>query len=379
MALNLERIGELKRPVMRRRLYFLIIVVSLSPSLAFSQGNGKLQLHFMDVGQGDAAVLISPRGEVVLFDNGVQGECDQLISYLQQLGISKINYNIVSHYHSDHIGCTPGILARFPLMKEGIDRGGSYPSGTFRNYVKAVGGHRKTAVTGMKVNLDVDSASPVEIEMVALNGDGFPTTNENDLSLVAVVHYGEFNAEVGGDLSGYDTRTYDDVESSVARRVGHIDVYKVHHHCSQYSSNSTWLSTVKPTIAIVSVGNGNTYHHPTVNCIERLHKAGVKTYWTELGSGATPQPGMDIVGGNIIIEVAGGGQTFEVTHKPNQLNSPKAGTQSVNKTLATFAWSKRSIVYHYSDCEYVRKISPANLQRGDSPPTGKKLHLGCPK
>jgi hypothetical protein len=64
----------------------------------------------------------------------------------------------------------------------------------------------------------------VTIDAVALSGNGVTTTNENDLSLVAVVHFGPFIAELGGDWSGFQTQNYQDIESSVAPLVGPIDV-----------------------------------------------------------------------------------------------------------------------------------------------------------
>lgn len=105
-----------------------LILFSVS---AFGQANGKLQIHFMNVGQGDGAILISPRGEVVLFDNGVRKLCDRPVSYLEQLGVTSIQYHITSHYHDDHIGCTKEVLAEFPLQKFTYDRSGpdNYESG----------------------------------------------------------------------------------------------------------------------------------------------------------------------------------------------------------------------------------------------------------
>ena len=76
--------------------------------VAFGQANGKLQIHYIDVGQGDGAVLISPLGQVVLFDNGVLNQCQKPVAFLQALGITKIDYHIASHYHSDHIGWGAG-------------------------------------------------------------------------------------------------------------------------------------------------------------------------------------------------------------------------------------------------------------------------------
>src|SRR3954463_6144144 len=104
-----------------RRISVLVCLAVLLPVCAYAQANGKLQIHYMDVGQGDGAVLISPMGEVVLFDDGVQNQCDKPVAYLQWIGVTKIDYHIASHYHSDHIGCAQRVLSMFPLQKAAYD------------------------------------------------------------------------------------------------------------------------------------------------------------------------------------------------------------------------------------------------------------------
>ena len=359
----------------------LILLLLVCVSLGHAQANGKLQIHFMNVGQGDGAVLVSPEGEVVLFDNGVRNNCDKPVSYLQQLGVSEIDYHIASHYHADHIGCTTEVLSEFPLKVNALDRGGSYSSATYDKYVTAVGTKRQTATVGQTITLDNSSSNPVSIKIAALNGAGVQTTNENDLSVVAVVSFGNFDVEIGGDLSGYDTGSYEDIETPVAPDVGLVEVYKVHHHGSQYSSNDTWLSTIKPIIGIVSTGDGNRYGHPTRDCLERLHAQGVKTYWTEQGQGTLPESGHDVVGGNIIVEVEPGSNVFTVTYSGTQVDTYAFHgiTGIVSTGTPKYSWSKKSKLYHFSNCRYVKNISPQNLERGDDPPQGKKLHKGCPK
>jgi len=332
----------------------------------------------MDVGQGDGALLISPLGETVLFDDGNSRDCSKPVSYLQSLGLTKIDYHIASHYHADHIGCAAEVLSKFPLQKAAFDRGGAYNSGTFDKYVQQVGTKRKTATEGMIVTLDANGMQPVTIKIVALNGDGIETTNENDLSLVALVKFGEFEAVIGGDLSGYKTDRYEDIETSVAPKVGQVEAYKVHHHCSRYSTNIKWIQTVQPKIGIVSIGNGNSYGHPTQECLEQLHNAGVKTYWTEIGAGAAPEPGRDIVAGNIVVQMQPGATNFTVSYGTLTDTFPLWGT-SATPTVQKYAWSKKSGVYHYADCKYVENIKPENLERGDSPPPGKALHQTCPQ
>lgn len=364
--------------------YFLCLLATiLVPVVAWGQQNGKLQIHYMSVGQGDGALLISPQGETVLFDSGILGGEDKPISYLQQLGITTIDYHITSHYHADHIGSVVEVLDAFPLQKKAIDRGGYYKSQIFTNYVNFVGSKRMTAIEGSSITLDAGTANPVRIRMVALNGNGVAgAKDENDFSLVCLVQFGQFDAVFGGDLSGEKTSKYRDIETSVAPKVGQVEVYKVNHHGSAHSSNKSWLDTIKPKIGVISCGP-NTYPLPTAICLERLHDANVATYWTHLGGGGvTPVAGKDKIGGNIIIESAPGETTFTVTYSGNSVDTYSVWNPLVvagSSANGQFAWSKRSGVYHFAGCSYVANISPSNLETGTTPPSGKQLHAGCPR
>ncbi len=381
--------------MLRRVVYFSVFVLILA-GIANGQGNGKLQIHHMDVGQGDGAVLISPGGQVVLFDVGEdmkKRDCTRPVSYLDQLGVRHVDYVYVSHYHFDHIGCIPAALAQFPLQGDAYDRGGSYSGTTFDNYIASVGSHRKTAVLGQAITLDRDSQNPVVITVFALNGKSehgqVQTSNENDLSLAVVVSFGAFKEEIGGDLSGDNTTMYQDVETPVASDVGKINVYKVHHHCSSHSTNDAWMAATKPTVGIISTGDGNGYNHPTADCLERLHQHDVRTYWTENGNGAQPEAGIDVVGGNIVVEVGPKAPSFTVTFGGARVDTYPLGvtTASGNGTENTppaatapkYAWSKNSVHYHYANCRFVQNIAPANLEQSDSPPRNKTLHKDCPK
>jgi beta-lactamase superfamily II metal-dependent hydrolase len=351
------------------------------------QDNGKLQIHFMDVGQGDGAILIAPGGEIVAFDLGedlVHVNCDKPLSYLEQLGIDHIDYLILSHYHQDHLGCVPEVLAQYPLRQQAFDRGLSYHSTYFDRYVTAVGTKRTTAKVGQHIAL----AGGVDIEILALNAKGkntptITTSNENDLSVTARVSYGSFRAEIGGDLSGDDTNNYKDIETGLAKNVGRLDVYKVHHHCSSHSSNDAWLRATKPTVAIISDGDGNSYGHPAPDCIERLHASGAHLYLTEQGADNELDPTTDVVGKNIIVAVNATGYT--VQHGTEQDPYPFASTNGAPAAPVSpaslhpkSAWSANSKVYHFANCVYVANIQPGNLQTGSAPPDDKTLHKDCP-
>jgi len=378
---------------MLRRPSTLFACMFVLAGIAMSQANGKLQIHHIDVGQGDGAVLISPGGQVVVFDAGEdmkKRDCTRPVSYLDQLGIKHIDYLFVSHYHFDHIGCIPAVLGQFTLLNDAFDRGNSYPGATYTSYVTAVGAHRRTAAIGDTVTLDKASANPVLITVVAVDGKSahgtVQTSNENDLSLAAVVSFGSFREEIGGDLSGDNTQMYQDVETPVAPDVGKINVYKVHHHCSSHSTNETWLADTQPAVGIISTGDGNDYGHPTADCLERLHTHNIKAYWTETGNGGTPEPGLDVVGGNIIVEVAPNAPSYTVTYGGSHVDTYSiagaiAGPPGTGPVATTpkYAWSKKSSYYHLATCRFVQNIATENLEKGDSPPPGKTLHKNCPQ
>ena len=310
---------------MRLRILLFTVFLFSCASLAFGQANGKLQLHFMDVGQGDGAILVSPRGETVLFDNGNAGDCELPVSYLRKIGISRIDYMIVSHYHADHFGCTKEVLDEFPLRRFAYDRGlePERETATFRRYVRAVGDKRTAATADTVITLDSGTANPVTINIVALNANGINSTNENDASVVAVIHFGSFDVVMAGDLSGFNTSRYKDIETSVASKVRQVEIYKANHHGSDHSSNPTWLRIIKPRIAVISAGAGNDYGHPTPGALSRMHAAGIaKTYWTEEGAGARPLRNRDVIAnGSIVIQVVPGASNFTVSYGSNSVDT----------------------------------------------------------
>ena len=337
--------------------------------------DSKLSIYYMDVGQADGIVIKSPKGEYVLIDGGVDkdGNCLNQIAFMRKIGMKKINYMIASHYHSDHIGCTKNILDSFPLTPDAkvYDRGNSYKSSTYNEYVAKINGHRVTADQSTSILLD---KGDVKIDVVALNGNGIETTNENDLSVVCVLHYGQFDAEFGGDLSGVNTNSYEDIETSVAPKVGQIEVYKVHHHCSAYSSNETWLDCIKPKVAIISVGDKNDYGHPAEECLERLHdNTTADIYLTEIGKGGAIDTVMDKVWGNITVTVEKGGAKFTVQSNKGTKNYDSWPVSGTSK----YFWSKNSNVYHKNGCPSIGKINPDNLMKSNDVPKGKSLAKDC--
>ncbi|MDI6809071.1 MAG: T9SS type A sorting domain-containing protein [Candidatus Eisenbacteria bacterium] len=294
-------------------VFVLALLVLPAQCVLAALGNGKLQIHHIDVAQGDGILIISPQGQLAIVDDGTYTNCPLFVNYITGLGVTNFDYNFASHYHADHIGCLDDLTAAGVVLNiAGYDRGYSYSSQTYTDYVNALGSKRQTMTKNQTITLDAGSANPVYIKCVDLNGAGVysPTgSDENSKSVVLKVTYGNFDEVMGGDLTGGSSN---DVETTVGPEVGDVEVYKVHHHGSATSSIDNWLTAITAEVGVISVGT-NSYGHPTSEALSRLHNHNVKTYWTETGSGASPVSGWDKVGGTIIVEAdPGAGAAYTV-------------------------------------------------------------------
>jgi beta-lactamase superfamily II metal-dependent hydrolase len=239
-------------------------------STASAQANGQLQIHVINVGQGDATLIISPQGQTMLIDTGPlsASSCASatgIITYLTNIGFSRLDYHVASHYDADHIGCTDHIVARWPIQIAAYDRGaGSPPSTqTYTRYATAVASKRQTVSLGQVITLDPGTAAPVTFQVVGVSANGQTVSDENDRGVVLVMRFGTFDASFGGDLPGFVASGHKDIETSVAGGIGRVEYYKVHHHGSATSSNSTLMATLRPRVATMSMSATNGFGHPT--------------------------------------------------------------------------------------------------------------------
>jgi beta-lactamase superfamily II metal-dependent hydrolase len=239
----------------------LLLLTVLLPALAGAQG---LRFTTLDIGQGDAGVLIAPGGCVALFDGGPTGSGATIKAYLKSLGVTRIDMVFISHLHTDHMGGIDEVdvgTDAVPITQV-YDHGGTYSSTAYTEYSSHFAGKRTTVRKGDTFSL----CGQVSLTVVAANGNGVSTTDENTKSVTVKLSYGAFDGLVGGDLTG----TPDDVESLIATQVGDLELYKVHHHGSRYSSTNPLLDATHPTVSFISVGRDNTYGHPTQECLDRL-------------------------------------------------------------------------------------------------------------
>lgn len=261
---------------------------------------GHLGLIQLDVGQGDAAVVIAPSGCAALFDGGPTGAGNAVIKpALAALGVTALDFAITSHYHADHMGGIDEVDAGTGAVPIAAiyDRGGSYSTSTYKSYASHFSGRRHALTLGQTLSL----CGEVSLRTVAVNGNGVSTTNENGLSAAVLISYGAFDALVGGDLTGASPN----IESSIAASVGELEVYKVHHHGSSTSSNATLLGAMRPTVSMISVGANNSYGHPAPDTVARLLGVGTAIWQTE-----DPATGSAL--GHVEIDVSPGGGSYVV-------------------------------------------------------------------
>ncbi len=256
----------------RRPARAFVCALAASLVLAWSPlrpKKGAVELHMIDVGQGDALALRAADGSWVVFDAGDSwrsGDAGEraVLPYLKRRGGS-VRAFVLSHAHDDHVGGAATLMKR-ARPKEFVDGGYVTASGSYRAALVAAQHYGirwwrshpgdSLIVPGATIRLLApDSAWAVEL------GD------PNEASVVARIDVGCWRALMTGDAeSGEEEwllRNYGGIELTA-------DVLKVGHHGSETSSTTRFLDVVRPRVALVSVGEGNTYGHPSTDVIRAL-------------------------------------------------------------------------------------------------------------
>jgi competence protein ComEC len=239
----------------------------------------RLEVHMIDVGQGDAVALRTPRWRWILVDAGDQWRNTDVgarivAPYLQRRG-GEIAAFILSHPHADHIGGAASVIRRLPV---GFVWDGGYvqPSSVYESTLAAA---RERGVAWRSARV----GSPIEIDgvrLTVLSPDSAEITSAPDANAASVVVMAEYRG-VRILLTGDAER---EVEARLARRLGRqlrADVLKVGHHGSSTSTTASLIEQVAPRVALVSVGAGNRYGHPSPDVLRALEKGGTHVLRTD--------------------------------------------------------------------------------------------------
>ena len=251
----------------------LVVPVGLSP-------RREIQVHMIDVGQGDAFAIRSPRGRWLLVDAGPSSRTfdagkSRVVPFLLAHQAARIEAVILSHPHLDHFG---GMLATMSQLhvRALIDPGLPVASRDFDHVLAAAQAHGLpwlVARPGSVLRLDGMTLEFLTPDSVLLDA----SLDANDYSAAFRLSYGHFSALFLGDLP-------ERVEDEMVRRYGSamdVDVLKVGHHGSGGSSGRELLAAATPQVALISVGRGNRYGHPDADAMARLEGIGARIFRTD--------------------------------------------------------------------------------------------------
>lgn len=241
------------------------IISSVSENIAIQQD--KLNVIFFKVGQADCELIIA-NGKTMLIDAGNNNDGEEIVNALNGLGISKLDYVIGTHVHEDHIGGMSYIVDSFEIGKFYLPYNTTSTSNYYKKLLTSLVNKNMTieqAEVGDKFNLGNASC-----EIMAVRND--EPENINEESIVIELTYGSQKFLFMGDAeeTNEKLRTWNDV-----------NVLKVGHHGSNTSSSEEFLNQVLPEIAIISVGEGNSYELPKENILKRFEEIGSSIYRTD--------------------------------------------------------------------------------------------------
>ena len=284
-----------------------------------------LRVDFLNVGQADCA-LLSTKGHYMVIDGGNNGDADRILSYLEGQGVEKLDAVVGTHPHEDHIGSLDAIINHFDVDAVYMPKI-MHTSKTFEDVLDAV------ANKGLKIKSpspgDTIDFNGLEIEVL---GPQREYKDFNNNSIVLKVNAGETAFLFTGDAE--ETAEKDILQAGYDLQA---DVLKVGHHGSSTSSSQAFLQAVKPKYAVISVGVGNSYHHPEEEALQRLQSIGAEIYRTDLQ-------------GNIVCTTDGKNIAFNCNSVSGAEVYSEAAKNNTPAEEVVYIANKKSKKFHLESC-----------------------------
>lgn len=278
----------------------------------------EMQVHFINVGQGDSILIESPSGKTMLIDGGVKGAGQQIVSYLKELGINKLDIVVATHPDADHIGGLISVLDNMTI-EQFYDSGKVHTSQTFEEMLTRID-EKNIPYHVPKIGDDIEFDKDVNVKVLNANDQA---TDNNDASIVLKMTYGNVSFLLTGDAGVA-------LEKEMLQYDVKATVLKAGHHGSNTSSSEEFIQAVKPEVTILSYGEDNKYGHPHAEIVDRLQAIGSKIYATaDLGTITVSTDGVNYtVNGKETSSVA----TGNIRSKEEE---PTTAIEIVSKDLVT--------------------------------------------
>lgn len=249
-----------------------VLIGTAAPGILLAAPNktAEMKVHFIDVGQGDST-LITCGGHSMLIDAGDDSQGTAIQNYLQKQKVEKLDYLVLTHPDSDHIGGAPVIITKFDIGKVFMSNY-EKDNKTYQKLIQALD-NKYLKYTTPKAGSQY-TLGTAKITMLAPNRDDYD--NPNDSSVALLVKNGDNKFLFTGDAgeAAENDILSNDIDISA-------DVYKVGHHGSKYSTSQDFFKTVNPAYAVISCGENNSYGHPHAETLNTLRANGVKVYRTD--------------------------------------------------------------------------------------------------
>lgn len=250
-------------------IYYLVIILILSKNkhyylililLIFHKTiplyNGNLEVVMFDVGEADSMLISTPSKKVnILIDTGRGIDINNIIIYLKSIGISKLNYLIITHGDEDHIGGALYLIDNFKVDNVILNKG------DYTELEVELITHLKNK--NIKYTNNINKIPLLGSYMYLLNTKKF--SNENDNSIVTYFEYQKYKFLFMGDSS---SKTEEYLINNY--NLTNISFLKVGHHGSNTSSSSLFINKINPKVSLISVGRNNFYHHPNKEVLTNL-------------------------------------------------------------------------------------------------------------
>ncbi len=259
-------------------VFFLYQRLEPSQEANYDIPEGTAEFHFIDVGQGDAT-LIMVDGKSILIDTGDRGSEDRkkLTDYLAKMNVTELEYFVATHPDSDHIGSAAYVIENYNV-KNVILSPKEHTSKTYENFIAAIEEREQINVINPQDMLG-ESIMVGELEMKILGPIGDPDKmDNNEASVVIMARWGKTKVLLTGDA---EKESEEKLEQAYKNELD-CDVLKVGHHGSSTSSQNSFIAYVKPEYAVISCGVDNDYGHPHKEALDVLNGIEAEIYRTDL-------------------------------------------------------------------------------------------------